>query len=387
MSFEVSPDYNFNSPIEYTSGASSKWNIFPDSVLTDLNYSGCDSTINGFCSNPKNIEECIEECQNSKIGSCSMGWFIETPERNICAPLFSHASKSARPYYRLRNKSIYPKLKDMKAYVFTEKNEIPFPPNMPNLVYYEDNLILKNVNTGLLAGVDSDNNLTENVVFSNSPINIQLLSGEIIRDKIERYIPVKNGDEIIFNIPHTAFLLRKNDDNNTISWLLRASNFVKNDSSNTFNIYCKNKKIGEYLNYQDRFYFTFNNYPVVYDKDSNSLMVSNESLENSNYDNDDILYEFIPQVYVYYCDSGAGVDSEAYCKQIPLADCDRDGFTAKYKGSVISRNPTCWKMCQKPTASLSSNKTIGKHLKKTVILALILLALTALTVYILYRLA
>src|SRR3990167_5001108 len=118
------------------------WYIFPDTVLANINLSGCENTVNGVCHNTKNVEECIDICQKS--GKCRFGYFIQTPDANFCAPLLHHEVGSVAPYYRLRNKDIYPGTKNTRSFVFSDGKKYPFLPDMPNALFYADYFSVKN---------------------------------------------------------------------------------------------------------------------------------------------------------------------------------------------------------------------------------------------------
>jgi hypothetical protein len=311
------------------------WNIFKDTVLSDLDLSGCKNTINGVCHNVKTVEQCIKLCDGYE--NCIDGYFIKTPDGdNLCAPL---VERPDNPYYRMRDKKYYPITSIMDTWFFSKR---PFPPDMPNALFYSDYFVLKTLNDEYISS-DSTGEMSQNVVFSkDSPVNIQLLPAEITRNRKQIYIPVRNGDEVVINIPKTGFVMRKDETNDEIVWITRAS--VASTDVNTFVIKSKNekKKIGDVLTYDEQFYFTYNDYPLVYDK---VLKVHNESVENAIDDQTsqdiDMFFKMTPNVKCYYCDKDDGV-----CKYIPLIDTETKEEKAYYKGNPVTRNPDCWNMCK-----------------------------------------
>ena len=270
MEYDIKPPYLYDN----------KWYIFSDTVLSELENSGCESTVYGYCPDVSSLEDCVKICENNE---CMFGWYIEKNGKKICGPLVTHPEKEIRPYHRMRNKNAYSDLENIKAYTFTNKEMAPFPPNKPNQIYYMDHFVIKNINSGMMIALDKEQTLNPEVVFSeNNPVYVQLLSGSVIRDKLESSITVKNGDDVIINIPKSSMILRKRNNDNHISWVLRANS--NNSSSDTFKIFGLNKKLGETLNYQDEIYFVYQTFPLIFEEGEKALHVSNESVENALYD-------------------------------------------------------------------------------------------------------
>jgi hypothetical protein len=287
-----------------------KWNVFDDTILTNLDLSDCANTINGFCERADTVKECIKKCQDAPEKNCSHGYFIETPDNyNYCVPLRDHV-ETTFPYHRLRQKNYYPIMKDMNTYFFANKDVYPFPPFHPNMMFYRDNFILKHKRTGLNIGT-GDDTLTQNVIFSkDTSVYIQIVPKNISRSKVDDYIAVKNGDEIVINIPGTAFVLHRTGDDK-ILWQLGVTN--TNAHENVLQIYAKGRKDGEILSFDDDIYFTsFKDIP-------------------------DGFFTTLPKVEVSYCDNGV-------CKKISLDQADLKGYEAYYKGKRIYRS-FCWIDC------------------------------------------
>lgn len=312
------------------------WQVFPGAIFSNLDLSDCNDTIDGICHHAETLSECIDLCKNDQNKLCRTGYFIQTPDRaNYCVPLRQHNKEETSPYYRLRNKNIYPILKNMKTFVFSD---FPYPPNAPNALFYTDHFVFKNISKNIHIGMTENASMTENVVFTNdNPIHIQFLPSQVARNYVENYVFVRNGDEIVINIPHTAFVLRKNDLDSQISWTMRAA--VTNVPSNIFQIFTKNKKIGDILDYSDEFYFTFQGQPMVYN-DLNMLSISSSSIQNSIENKDNIFFQLIPKIEVNYCENGV-------CKTTSLDQTETDGVQARFKNIPVERSPTCWGKCGK----------------------------------------
>lgn len=313
---------------------SGNWTVFPNSILSQLQLSDCDDTIDGICHSTKNLQECIDLCANDQLKQCRTGYFIETENGDtFCAPLRQYSEDETSPYYRLRNKSYYPILNNMKTYVFSN---YPFPPNLPNVMFYTDHFILKNDNSKKYIGFEED---TQKIDFVDSqPLHLQLLPKQISQGNVEAYVYVKNGDDVVINIPKTAFTLGEKEEGK-IDWIMRAS--VINLEGNTFKIFCKNKKVGDILDYTDKVYFTLQGLLLVYDQDTKSLITKNEL----NQQDENSTFSLIPKVQVYYCSSSS--KGSQTCQSISLDETDTNGFSASYKGSPVERSPNCWGLCPK----------------------------------------
>lgn len=324
------------------------WNVFENAIFSNLDFSDCNDTIDGICHHTKNLSDCIDLCK----GDCKSGYFIETPNKNYCVPLREHTAEQTSPYYRLRNKNIYPVLKDMKTFVFSK---YPFPPNVPNALFYSDHFSLKNILKNMFLNI-SDNS---DVIFTNDDSgSLQFLPNQVARNYVENYVFIKCGDEVVINIPHTALVL--NENSNTISWSMRAATI--NVSSDIFQIYSPDKKIGEVLDYNDKFYFTFQSQPVLYDSELNILTITNKNIQNLFDSKANIFFELVPKIQVNYCENNE-------CKQISLDKTIRNGLTATYKNFPVERSPTCWGLCKKP------NKLFWIYIIITIILCIVIIKL------------
>jgi len=299
-----------------------KWYIFPNTTLTNIDMADCNDTIDGICKHTDTIEECIQLCENDVNKRCKSGYFLETPDnKNICVPLTSYPIGKAYPYYRWRHKDFYPEFKNIKSTSFI-LTSIPYPSNVANSIFYHDSMKMRNVETGLYINKDSKGNA---IFTKQNNFPVKFLPLEITRSLLEKYIQVKNGDNIVINIPQTAYVLRQEG-----VWLLNET-VVKNPS-NTFMIHAiDNNVIGRDLNYTEKFYFMAGDRFLNYNQELNQLELVPTRLKSS-------IFEFIPQVEVYYCDGSE-------CKSMELADANVDGSSASYKGQIVERNPACFGMC------------------------------------------
>lgn len=307
--------YIFGQPYTYKD-----WYIFPDTTLDNLRVDDCPSSVTGKCENTKTVEDCIQICHDNQ--PCFAGYFIETPDKkNICVPIRKISDSPIGPYYRLRNKDIYPQLENMKSYVFA--NQIyKYPPDHANCIFYTDKFVLTNIVAGKSVGI-SDKGKSQ--TLTDNPVYVQFLPQEILRTSITHYSMVKNGDEVVINIPNTAYILKNKSDN--ILWVLT----LLQDPNNTFRVFSsdKNKKIGDPLNYQDTLYFTSQGSPIIYNTELDTLKTGIDTQTNNIY------FKTTPKIRVYYCEKGN-------CKNVMLEQTEMNQEKARYNGIRISRSPSCW---------------------------------------------
>ena len=338
----MSDYFQFQPPTLYEGpGPKNSWHIFPNTVLSDINVTDCSSSITGVCEYVDTLQECIDMCHNSKE-LCLSGYYIETPDKqNLCVPIKKHrpGGRMLGPHYRLRYKDFYPIMRKMKTYTFTN-TEYEYPPNLPNVVFFTDYFVLKNIASDDQLGIDEEGDITDGKDISNKPTNVQFLPAQIERNYLENYIPVKNGDDIVISIPHTSFVLRKTEGTQQVGWKMRIST-TSAVPSNTFRINCSERKIGDWLSYLDKVYFTFQGFPLLYDSDANTFSVSVESVDNAVGDRENILFSMIPKIKGYYCDGGE-------CKDIQLDQAVPDEYHATYNNIPVYRQPACWNVCPRP---------------------------------------
>lgn len=322
--------YEFTKPYIYKDSY-----IFPNAIFSDIIFNDCGSSVTGTCEKTKNIDDCLNIC--NKSGKCSFGYYIETPDNeNICVPFDErYHEKSIGPYYKLRNKNIYPILQNMKTSVFSNLKNV-FPPVFPNVIFYTDTLSLKKLNSKKFLGITENNTIISNNLLTSYPLYIQFLPKKIVKSLSLKYVPVKNGDEIIINIPKSSYVLKERE--NDILWIMRQSNLETSD--NTFNIFADKKNIGDLLDYNDIVYFKKNNKYITYENQKNNLIIDDI--------NQNIYFEIEPYINVYYCENKK-------CKTTGLNNTKRDGYNATYKGYNVSRNPVCWNLCENRNKK-SSNK-------------------------------
>lgn len=320
----MTSSYEFDPPVVYND-----WYVFPDSILSHLELNDCESSVDGVCHQTKNVQECIDLCKNGYPAFCDMGYFIQNKDQNICLPINRPTDILINEYYRLRNKNIYPELQDATTAVFFNKHIYPFPPDKPNVLFYTDHFVMKNIST--------------DKTIPKTEANIQFLSAGIIRNKTENYIYVRNGDELVINIPLSALILRKKDNDSGVVWVQRISSSY--DPVNTFQINTfPPKPIGSTLNYDDTFYFTYQGYPLAYDQYDKAVIlpVSIDNALSEEETKNRVLFKLIPKIQVYYCDNGK-------CNSIPLEKTDRRDDSAKFNGNFVSRSPVCWGICENTT--------------------------------------
>lgn len=323
-------NYKFSNPDVYKD-----WYIFPRTTLDNIKLDDCPSSVTGKCERTETVEECIKLCQDNQ--PCFAGYFIQTPDKeNICVPIRKiPGGPSIGPYYRLRNQNIYPELQGMKSYVFTNKNSYEYPPDHANNIFYTDRFVLTNLASQKSIGADQ--------ILSDKPVFLQFLPEEILRTYISQYLIVKNGDEVVVNIPNTAYILENDGEN--IKWVMKLVAIGGPNSSLRVFSTDKNKKIGDFLNYSDTLYFTTSTQPLLYNPNLDLLKIDSANINNVEKSN--MYFKITPKIEGYYCDGGK-------CGKVMLEDTEMNEEKSRYKGSPVARNPNCWGSCGKSRSSLKT---------------------------------
>lgn len=319
-----------------------KWIIFPNATVNKINLSDCNDTVTGTCLNTDTIDECMNFCDKhakspgSARAFCNAGYFIKTKRGNYCVPVREFDEPSV-PYHRLRNRSFYPETADLDTQVYIDSEKFPYPPDKANAIFYTDHFIMTNNLTGLSIGSDADGNILQKVTFTkDSPIHIQLLPKNLSQNFRKLNEIVRNGDEVVLNIPDTAMVMRNID--NTVVWSLSASG--SNIPQNTFRIFAKNKPLKVPLSFDDDIYFSFSKNAVVHNNTTSEINIIYKQPAEAVID-ENVLFKFIPEIKVYYCENNT-------CKGISLSNTTTNDISAKYNGNPVSRMPGCIGLCNNP---------------------------------------
>jgi hypothetical protein len=295
--------------------------IFKNAIITDIQTSDCNDTVNGFCTRVKNVEQCIDMC---KSGKCKNGYFISEKDGGICVPLIPTDQEF---YYRLTDKNIHKELTNKNTFVFSTIQDT-YPPDDTNILYYNDNFELQNLKTGDFMTINDDGNVNQYPMFSDtSKLSLQFIESKTNNVFTGNYKKIKNGDHVIINIPNTAMVLRKDPDSDRLIWKLRAS--FSNVPANVFEIYAINKNNNDTLTYDDDFYFKHQGSLVHFNSETKSMDIINLSLHNA-LEKSNIIFKLKPRIQMYTFDGQK-------CKK-----------TSSKNGNIF-RSPNCWGLNKKYT--------------------------------------
>lgn len=270
--------------------------IFQDRLIDGVD---CSNTVDGVCHNTKTLKECIQLC--SANPDCKNGYFIKRKNGgNECAPLYRQDSV----YYLMRKQ---PETLSQKSFVFSSKKD-PFPPPTSNRMYFGDNLMLDK--NGKRLSISDD----EKALLQTQGVIVHFLSSR-------KFMALKSGDDVVINIPNTAYMLSKDPNSNNMIW-------IKSSTVRGIKVYGVNTNVGDILNYTDSLFFRYENAPISFDGNLTILPLGS----------DDVVIKAIPKVKVYYCEFGR-------CKSVSLEDTEMKGEDAFYKGERVYRSPNCWDKC------------------------------------------
>lgn len=329
-----------------------KWLVFPNATFSDLQITDCNDTISGICYRDKSFDECVDLCANSKNNDCGAGYYITKDNENICVPIRTSIHPLLNPAFRLRNKNVHPVLDDMEVNTFVNTDQYPFPPKLPNAVFFEDSFSLQNVKTGLELEIPVGKKLQTSRVHMGDPpgMHLQLLPFRTSMERIQYYIPMKYRSPVVFNIPGTSLIIIKGDDMK-LKWAARILNTPQIE--NTFKIHSVNHPNQDIAFYNDTVYITYQDTNIVTIGANNNLEVMYQDYQTAKSNGENVEFKLIPKIQSYYCDNGE-------CKPVKLQDTDTNKDNATYKNSPVTRNPKCWGLCDYITShglDLSSSST------------------------------
>ena len=319
-------------PITYNSG-NKQWNIWPNTILEDMELSDCHDTINGVCLQNKTLEECISECS----GDCGTGvYFKFSSGKSICVPIRTGMHPTLTPLYRLRKQEYYNlSPKNVEVSVFVDDNKFPWPPNMGNSIFFYDFITLENVDTNRFLHIE--NTIQNNIVRflpKNSNTTLQILPVITTAGNFQSNFPVLYGDNFNLIIPGTNMIAIKKD--KQLEWVVSPLDFSKMYFS-FLPLSQSKKKIGDPINYQEPLLIAYQGQRLYLSK--NGKLTTTESKDTT--------FRVISRMIGYYCNKNS-------CDQVSIKNLDKNGM---YNNSQVYRHKGCWNRCK--------NLDTNLHLKNT----------------------
>jgi len=319
-----------------------KWMIWPNTVFDIIDIVDCNDTINGVCLKNKTIQECIDTC----VGSCAAGYNITFEDgRSVCVPIRTDIHPYLNPAFRLRKKSLYQKLDNVRVSTFINTDIFPFPPESANMVFYRDIITIENPANGDTIGTETTtvegNSLIQ--MGKGDDSNVQLIPDQESASQINQYMPLRYGDPFQVSVPATALRAKESDVvEGALEW--ESSTGETDVSGMAFKVVPidGSKNIGDIVTYDDIFALQYAEYMmVVISKEHDMLFITHTSAKNILEVNSSFFYptfRFKSKMIGYYCD-------KTECKPIPIKDIETFGPAGRYKGVTVGRDKKCWGIC------------------------------------------
>ena len=320
-----------------------QWLIFPDTIFSNMETVDCNNTMEGKCYEDKSFDECINMCEKSP--KCNFGYYIHgAGSKNICVPLLDLGMHS-NPMYRLRNKGIYPEMKDTHTKTFFDRSVFHFPPEQANNIFFMDNFNIQNVETSFWLDKYPSKTEQKDVLFNHEkeaePLIMQLLQIPPNLSAGVQYVMVTYGENIAINIPTTTLIFRESKTNSEkLEWVARISNIT---DASAFQIIptMAGKKIGDNVLFSDTFAIKTNASFLGVDKENNLVKLYYNTYNEAKERGHNVTFRFIPQIEGYYCNNAA------QCTKISLKDMQvNEKGIGNIDGLAIGRNPGCWGVCK-----------------------------------------
>ena len=335
------------------------WLIWPNTILNNMELSGCNDTINGICLQNKTLEECISECH----GDCGAGrYFKFITGKSICVPIRTQIHPNLNPVYRLRKQEYYDLLPDkVNVSVFINKNKFSYPPALGNTIFYYDFLTIKNIEKK--SYIEIENRKKNNFLYfspNDSNSTIQIIPIVTTGGKVESNLPILYGDKFNLIIPGTNLIATLNTKlKNTLEWIIAPVDITKISKTYfSFLPLSKTKKIGDVVDYQEQLLLGYGDNIIYLD----TMLKIKNFLKKNNTENSK--FSIISRMIGFYCGGGN-------CNQVPIKDIDKNG---KYHDSVVYRHKGCWNRCIQQNIK-SSNTKINTSIIIGIIIGIIIIGI------------
>jgi len=356
------------------------WLIWPRTVFSKIEIADCNDTPEGICYRDLTLQECIDK--HCPWDICGAGMYVKFKSgKSICSPLRTGLHPKLTPLYRLRKQAIYdldPNVVDIS--VFVNSKLFPFPPNLPNVIFYGDILAMKTA--------DGNRALDTSVVIQKGPgpctlkkdanSTMMLLPSFRTANPIVHDRPLVYGDKFIMAIVGTSYIAQVHSGGiNPLLWK-EALGVFEGDSL-TFDLIPSDpkKKKGDLVTYADTVVLGYQSLGLVAVDNGSDILYLNtnpELMNHAAYIRDlkdeggrhvaqeeasfNVYFKFESAMYAFYCDEGN-------CKRVALnkvtpvpsprmrtfgyvddAAADEDTLSsALYKGKPVFNHARCWGMC------------------------------------------
>lgn len=302
------------------------WLVFPNVSPYDTTLNRCGNDVDGKCNKYDKIEDCINECKNS--GHCYYGYYISYPEK-YCLNV---DSVLGAPHYDPTLNWVKNNNSNEKVFAFINKEK--FPNNFSNTIYYRDNVTLMNGDIGI--------NTPKNIVINGAEIipsvtfgkNPTILSIDFSHPYSTSLLPssdIINNEKFILNIKDTGYILRKNDKNNDMIWILRGKVEIKDiDLLRLISVNKGDKD--NHISYGEKVYII---YLSGYLSVNNNKLIYNEGDPINSSEN---IFYFKTNKKIYTCDNGK-------CIEISRDKISEGISNPKYNGKDTYRSDSCFGVC------------------------------------------
>lgn len=324
------------------------WSIWKDTVFDSIVLDDCANTVEGVCIQNVNLDECINKCDETKVmgqPGCVHGYYINTPDKNICVPLYTPLWWKYRNFsYNLENPKNYKIPSNYQITSFINTNLINFPPDDVKSIFYQDKM-------GLMY---NNKNLNGNYMFKDDEKDILVLQ------PINIYNKYGTTKESIGNNSNVIFIKYKTSDTFGTKGLkftkTKLLNIEKNDRKYIFTIQTKSGK--DDLKYYDEFKLKYEKNGKEYYCTTNNkgeFMLTEEEKDGK-------YYKFIPYINTYKCVG---------------KDCSQTSFENNKKDNNLYRRSGCFDQCNiKEDYITTENRVTNKE--NVFIIGILILTLTIL---------
>jgi len=308
-----------------------KWKILKNVVPKNTILDNCASSITGICSNVKTVQECVNECEKSD--KCNYGYYVRGKNESVCLPMNSelHYDNYNPTYNWVKNGN-----PEISTFAFLNTDEIPFPDTDSNSAFFNDVIYLKNSKGYFLYSKIDTTNLKDisSVQFTEkpnekTPLKISLLNPYnpdfISNASLRKQVP------FVFSIDKTGYILRKNRENNDMTWVFRGGiEILVSDQLKIIPLIPNENDIF----YGQKFYIQYLQGFLGISDDNKLTYYPGELKKGEN-----MVFSMESNHAIYSCVKNR-------CQEIPDIDgINRTIMNPKYKGQDTFRSENCFGAC------------------------------------------
>jgi len=333
------------------------WLIFPNTFPIDgqaLPSMNCESNIGGVCTHADSVEDCVQQCADSPRKACHYGFYISKPVK-LCMPrmggsfyphfdpVFSWAPKNENN----------PALKGIEMTAFIDSSHLYFEdPNNPdnkvfpdpynNSIYFDDEVYLKNIETGtklftpseLISASASEIPFIQFEKETASPLTVTFPNP--YNKELKFLSDLAYYEPFVLTLGGTGFIFRNFE--RRVGWILRGNIEILSEDRLKI-VPAKENESHVHVAYGAPFYIQLGSQGILGLNHENRLVLYKDTIENLHNNRNPVSFTFESLMSAYTC-------RDEKCVEIPQKELEPGKAISNFKGKDAFRSPTCFGVCK-----------------------------------------